>query len=118
MTRYVAFLRGVSPMNCRMVDLKRSFEAAGFSDVKTLLSSGNVAFTASPEIVPILEKKAEGAMPSYVERVFPTIIRPSTYLKALIERDHFSDFELPSNAKRVITFLRRPNEKKIELPIE
>ena len=47
MTRYVAFLRGVSPMNCKMPALKRCFEAAGFTDVKTILSSGNVAFTAA-----------------------------------------------------------------------
>jgi uncharacterized protein (DUF1697 family) len=39
-------LRGVSPMNARMPELKRCFEAAGLEDVKTVLSSGNVAFTA------------------------------------------------------------------------
>ncbi len=118
MTRYVAFLRGVSPMNCKMPDLKRCFEAAGFTDVKTLLSSGNVAFTAKPEIVPILEKKAEEAMAGHLERVFQTIVRPSTFLRSLIERDPFVDFDLPANAKRVVTFLRRPNERHIELPIE
>ena len=44
--RYAAFLRGVSPMNAKMPELKRAFEAAGFGDVKTLLSSGNVVFDA------------------------------------------------------------------------
>ncbi|MDE2325144.1 MAG: DUF1697 domain-containing protein, partial [Betaproteobacteria bacterium] len=42
MPRYVAFLRGVSPMNARMPELKACFEAAGFGAVRTLLSSGNV----------------------------------------------------------------------------
>jgi len=46
MPRYVAFLRGVSPSNARMADLKRAFEIAGFSEVRTLLSSGNVVFDA------------------------------------------------------------------------
>ena len=46
MPRYAAFLRGVSPMNAKMPDLKAAFEAAGFTDVKTLLSSGNLVFTA------------------------------------------------------------------------
>ncbi len=46
MPRYVAFLRGVSPMNADMPELKRAFEAAGFTDVKTVLSSGNVGFSA------------------------------------------------------------------------
>ncbi len=40
MTRYVAFLRGISPMNLKMPELKRCFESAGFTEVKTLLSSG------------------------------------------------------------------------------
>ena len=45
MPRYVAFLRGVSPLNVTMAELRRCFAEAGFADVKTLLSSGNVAFT-------------------------------------------------------------------------
>jgi uncharacterized protein (DUF1697 family) len=46
MPRYLAFLRGVSPMNAKMPELKRCFEAAGFTDVKTVLANGNVAFDA------------------------------------------------------------------------
>lgn len=44
MPRYAAFLRGVSPMNAKMPELKKAFEAAGFLEVKTVLSSGNVVF--------------------------------------------------------------------------
>ncbi|MGC4085554.1 MAG: DUF1697 domain-containing protein [Vicinamibacterales bacterium] len=51
MPRYVAFLRGVSPTNASMPDLKRAFERAGFTDVKTILSSGNVARCCSDSIV-------------------------------------------------------------------
>ncbi|RZL03468.1 MAG: DUF1697 domain-containing protein [Rubrivivax sp.] len=118
MTRYVAFLRGVSPMNCKMPDLQRSFEAAGFTDVKTLLSSGNVAFTARPAIVPVLERKAEAAMAAHLDRVFQTIVRPSQFLQSLLDADPFAEFDLPANAKRIITFLRRPCEQAIDLPIE
>src|SRR5258707_3906639 len=44
--RYAAFLRGVMPTNAKMPDLKRAFEAAGFTDVRTVLASGNVVFSA------------------------------------------------------------------------
>lgn len=118
MDRYVAFLRGVSPMNCKMPALKRCFEAAGFDDVKTLLSSGNVAFSARPEIVPLLESKAEAAMEKHLGKVFQTIVRPSSFLQSLVEQAPFSGFDFPANAKPVITFLRRPHEKAITLPIE
>ncbi len=46
MPRFVAFLRGVSPMNAKMTQLAYCFETAGFSEVRTLLSSGNVVFSA------------------------------------------------------------------------
>ena len=46
MPRYAAFLRGVTPMNAAMPELKRAFEDAGFTDVVTVLSSGTVVFTA------------------------------------------------------------------------
>jgi uncharacterized protein (DUF1697 family) len=117
MTRYVAFLRGVSPMNCRMPELKRCFEAAGFTDVRTLLSSGNVAFSARPAIVPLLEKKAEAAMRKHLDREFLTIVRPSDFLRALVDADPFAGFDLPAQAKRIVTFLRQPHDAELEVPI-
>lgn len=118
MERYVAFLRGVSPMNCRMPELKRAFEAAGFADVKTLLSSGNVAFSAQPEIVPLLEEKAEAAIRKHMDRAFLTIVRPSSFLRSLVEHAPHGSFGLPAVAKPVVTFLRRPQDIKIDLPLE
>lgn len=117
MIRYVAFLRGVSPMNCKMPELKQCFEAAGFQDVKTLLSSGNVAFTATPAIVPVLEKTAEEAMAKHLGKVFQTIVRPSSFLQSIVQRSPFSAFDLPAGAKPVITFLRKPYEGRLALPI-
>lgn len=116
--RYVAFLRGVSPMNCRMAELKRCFEAAGFIEVRTILSSGNVAFSARPAIVPMLEKMAEDAMEKHLDRVFRTIVRPSAFLQSLVASEPFAAFELPPNAKRLVTFLKRPHEGQIQLPVE
>ena len=118
MERYVAFLRGVSPMNCKMPELKRCLEAAGFTDVKTLLSSGNVAFSAKPDIVPVLEQAVEAAMEKHLGKVFRTIVRPSSFLQSLIEREPFTEFGLPAQAKPVVTFLRTPYEGTLALPIE
>ena len=115
--RYVAFLRGVSPMNCKMQELRRSLEAAGLAEVRTLLSSGNVAFSAQPAIVPILEQQLEEAMATHLGRVFPCIVRPSGHLQALLNADPFAAFALPPNAKRIVTFLRRPHAGPVDLPI-
>lgn len=118
MPRYVAFLRGVSPMNAKMPELKSCFEAEGFSDVRTLLSSGNVVFTARSSSLAALERRAEKAMQSRLDRSFATIVRSTEYLQGLIGSDPFAEFRLPSTAKRVVTFLRSPSEPKLRLPIE
>ncbi len=62
MLRYVAFLRGVSPLNAKMRELKGCFERVGFTSVKTVLSSGNVVFDARASKESTLEHRAEAAM--------------------------------------------------------
>lgn len=49
MTRYAAFLRGVNVggVNLKMAEVAASFRASGFTDVRTILASGNVALTAA-----------------------------------------------------------------------
>lgn len=118
MPRYVAFLRGVSPMNAKMPELKKCFEAEGFSEVRTLLSSGNVVFNARSSSIATLERRAEKAMQSELGRSFITIIRPAEFLQDLVQSEPFAKFGLPATAKRVITFLRSPAEAKLKLPIE
>ncbi|HJV59708.1 MAG TPA: DUF1697 domain-containing protein [Albitalea sp.] len=118
MVRYVAFLRGVSPLNAKMPELKRSFEAAGFSEVRTLLSSGNVAFSVRRSAPEALERRAEASMQGTLGRSFGTIVRPAQFLQELVEADPFAAFDLPPTAKRVVTFLRRPPEVEPPLPPE
>lgn len=120
MPRYVALLRGVSPMNCKMPELQRCLAGAGFQDVKALLSSGNVAFsTARAASAATLQKRVEKAMEADLERGFTTIVRPQAHLQQLIEADPFAAFKLPAGAKRVVTFLREPDAvHDVKLPIE
>jgi uncharacterized protein (DUF1697 family) len=116
--RYAAFLRGISPMNAKMPDLKRAFEAAGFEDVSTVISSGNVVFSAGSSSPRTLERKAEAAMERELGRSFLTIVRSIDRLRELLDEDAFARFRLRAGAKRVVTFLRRPTAAKLELPIE
>ena len=118
MPRYAAFLRGVMPVNAKMPDLKKAFEAAGFTDVKTILSSGNVVFSARSASETALERRAEAAMTERLGRSFLTIIRPIEALRDLLESDPYKVFRLEPAAKRVVTFLRRRPTSKLALPIE
>lgn len=118
MPRYVAFLRGVSPLNASMPALKRCFEAAGFTDVRTLLASGNVAFTSRSSNEATLAHRAEQAMQTGLGRTFATVVRSTVHLQRLLDGDPFARFDLPAGAKRVVTFLRHLPTTEIALPIE
>src|SRR6478609_6330412 len=107
MPRFVAFLRGVSPVNARMPDLKLCFEAAGFTDVKTVLSSGNVVFDSRPSADAALERRAEAQMQARLGRVFVTFVRRTRFLRELLESDPYARFVVAPDSKRVVSFLRR-----------
>jgi len=117
MPRYAAFLRGVSPMNCAMPDLKRALEKAGFANVKTLLSSGNAVFDAPKSTNAALEKKVEAAIEKGLGKRFMTFVRSQEELRALLESDPFKGVKLKPGSKKIMTFLRHP-PAGLKLPIE
>ena len=116
MPRYAAFLRGVMPMNCKMADLRKAFESAGFTDVKTVLGSGNVVFSARGTEAS-LERKAEAAMHEQMGKTFLTIVRSVDALRELLLSDPYRSFRLKPDAKRIVTFLR-DKPAKLKVPIE
>jgi uncharacterized protein (DUF1697 family) len=116
--RYVAFLRGISPTNAKMSDLRRCFEAAGFDAVDTVLSSGNIVFSATAASLPRIERMAEAAMQALLGRSFYTIVRPASALRTLLTSDPYGALHTSAQAKRVVTFLRKPPAAMPALPIE
>jgi uncharacterized protein (DUF1697 family) len=62
-SRYVAFLRGVNVggVNLKMADVATALAAAGFTNVKTILATGNVLLD-SPATAPEVRTKAEAAL--------------------------------------------------------
>jgi uncharacterized protein (DUF1697 family) len=118
MPRYAAFLRGVSPANAKMPEVAACFESAGLTNVRTVLSSGNVVFSAGRGSEAHLAGAIEGAMMKRLGRRFLTIVRPIDALRALLGRDPFADLGLPAAAKRVVTFLREDAKPAGPLPFE
>jgi uncharacterized protein (DUF1697 family) len=118
MKSYAAFLRGVSPMNTKMPELKRAFEGAGFTGVRTVLSSGNVVFSAPPASEAALERKAEAAMKKHLGYAYLTIVRPIDALRRMLATGPYKAFRLKPGSKRVVTFLRGKPKAGLALPIE
>ncbi len=111
---YAAFLRGVAPVFVKMPELVRAFEAAGFSDVKSVLSSGNLVFRANAASERVIEQRAERAMGKTLGRTFYPIVRSIERLREILETE--PGFE--EGTRRVITFLREPPSKSPKLPVE
>jgi len=118
MPKYAALLRGVMPMNCKMPELRKALESAGFTDVKTVIASGNAVFSARKAGEASIAKKAESAMQKVMGRSFMTIVRSIDDLQSLLDRDFFATVKLPPNAKRNVTFLAAPMKTKPKLPME
>lgn len=105
-------------MNAKMPALKQAFETAGFSEVKTVLSSGNVVFDARRTSELVLQRKAEAAMRDKLGQTFLTIVRPVEMLQELLASDPYRAFRLEPSAKRIVTFLRDEPAARIALPVE
>lgn len=118
MPRYAAFLRGVSPMNATMAGLRKAFEAAGFTDVATVRSSGNVVFSARIGSEGSLQRKAETTMRDRLGHGFLTIVRPIDALREMLASEPHRAFRLHPSAKRIVTFLREEPDSRVALPIE
>src|SRR5262249_7986642 len=63
MTKYAAFLRGVNVggVNLKMADVASAMTEAGFSNVRTILASGNGLFESSAKVASV-RKTAEAAL--------------------------------------------------------
>lgn len=112
MPKYAAFLRGVMPTNASMPAIRAAFEKAGFTDVVTVLGSGNVVFDARTTSVRALEKKAQDACG------FAAFVRPVEELRRLLATDPYEGARLGAEAKRIVTFVRHVPPPELKLPIE
>jgi uncharacterized protein (DUF1697 family) len=105
-------------MNAKMPELRKAFEAAGFTEVKTVLSSGNVVFSARGASESSLQRRAEAAMTERLGQAFLTIVRPIDALRDMLASDPYRGFGLSPSAKRIVTFLRDAPKSKVALPLE
>jgi uncharacterized protein (DUF1697 family) len=109
MTKYVALLRGIAPLNPNMRNekLRGVFEELGFVQVKTVISSGNVLFGAETQDVPALERMIETALFEHLKFHSTTIIRSQQQLQELVEKHPFHGYTHSSSSYLTVTFLQR-----------
>jgi uncharacterized protein (DUF1697 family) len=101
-----------------MPALKACLEAAELTDISTLLSSGNVAFSARRTSAAALERRIETALRERLGQAFMVMVRGEESLAALLASDPYRAFRLSADAKRIVTFLRVAPASAPKLPVE
>jgi uncharacterized protein (DUF1697 family) len=109
---YVALLRGIMPMNPNMrgEHLRRVFEGLGFTNVRTVIASGNVVFDSPMKDRAVLEAKIEKELPKRLKFESTTIVRSKDELLALLKKDPFKGKTHSANSYLIATFLKNPKQ--------
>src|SRR6185436_9048970 len=97
MTEYVAFLRGINVGGhgiVTMEDLKKVFESCGFKDVKTIATSGNVAFSTAMAEAAVVDK-AEAALKKRLGRETLVHVRTRDELRKMVQADPYEGCAIP-----------------------
>lgn len=118
MTKYVALLRGIGPMNPNMkpAKLKECFEAIGFSNVRTVISSGNVVFDSPTANPSKLEATIEKALPQHLGFTSTTIIRSKADLEKLVAHDPYKSKTHSQQDYLLVTFFKHEHKIPFKLP--
>jgi uncharacterized protein (DUF1697 family) len=107
-TRWVALLRGIAPMreNQRNDRLRAVCEGVGLTDVTSVLSSGNLVFTASGGDRSSLETVLEEAWPTRLGFRSTSILRTCEELATLVGSEPFGDREHGPSSYLLVTFAK------------
>ncbi len=108
MHTYVALLRGIMPMNPNMKGqmLKGLFESLGFTNVRTVIASGNVVFESKSSDTKALEAKVEKALPAQLGFTSTTIIRSQAELQKLAKKNPFKGVKDEKPNYLIVTFFK------------
>ena len=119
-TRFVALLRGINVGGHRMIrkdELKAIFEGCRFSDVRTVLASGNVVFSSESRSEQELTATIESALQEALGYHVDVMVRTIAYLNELLVLDPFGEVG-PGDGHNYVTFLTNAPDTVPELPQE
>lgn len=103
--RYVAFLRGINigSHTVKMEDVSKVFIDLGFSDVKTLIASGNVLFFSEEVREKILKKNIEDALEKVFRFHITVILRTMQEVQKLVSLNPFKKITMEAGMRFQIT---------------
>jgi uncharacterized protein (DUF1697 family) len=119
MTSFVALIRGIGPGDPRKSNesLRGVLEELGFEDVRSVISSGNVVFSAADGAdVDDLGDRIEAAWPELRGFKATTIVRSREQLQHLVDQEPFGDLPHGRVSYQLVTFFKRPVKESVAPP--
>lgn len=112
--RWAAMLRGINlgKRQLKSAELKAAVEGLGFTDVKTLLASGNVVFSADEKDAAALEQMLHDALFKATGLKSEIFVRSPEEMKAVAAADPFPDATSERPSFVVVTFHRAPVDQE------
>ena len=109
MALWGAFLRGINlgKRQMKMAELKACLEQAGFSDVKTVLASGNVRLSAEGA-ADAVKQGLEKAIEDQFGFAVGVILRSEADLAAMLENSPFGSLDPEADLTRHVLMFDRP----------
>lgn len=103
-------LRGINlgKRQLKSAELKAVVESLGFADVKTLLASGNVVFTADETDPAVLERTLHDALAKATGLKSEIFVRSPEEMAAVAAADPFPEATAERPSFVVVTFHRKP----------
>ncbi len=121
MTRYVAFLRGINVgghKKIKMADLRRAFASWGFTDVKTILASGNVVFSSNETQCDALAGSIKAEIESTFGLDVGIAVRTLASIQDLVSTNPFQDIAVTPRTRLYVTFLSPDSPRGLKAPYE
>ncbi len=118
---YVALLRGINVggnTKVPMVDLKKAFEELRFTNVKTLLNSGNVLFVTDEIDVIVLKSIISVQLKKTFGWAIEISVREQTEIKQLVEENPFKNIPITQETRLYVTFFVRKFQVSLKIPYE
>ncbi len=117
--RYAAFLRGINVGGkniIKMEAVKLAFIELGFTNVKTVLASGNVLFDSSVNETLPLAKKIEKQLALLAGKEISVIVRSQAAITALVKLNPFAGIKVTPETRLYVTFLPAKSTSRLKLP--
>jgi len=121
MTRYIAFLRAIN-VGGRFVKMERLrdlFTALGFTNVRSVIQSGNIVFDAPTDLLRLdIGRTIEERLAAELGYDVAAMVRTLAEVEGAMALDPFRDVDVTADTRLCVLFISRPLPAEAVLPLK